>query len=285
MLERSQHAGHVLQRLDAPAGRAQVEVAQALIKDEVHQGARAFKVGAHGLGPVGGEKLHGVLVVGKHDAQKGARGLVDELHRALGGPLTCGVAVEHADDLRDALALHQLDVVQPKGRAQGGHRVGVARLVHGDDIGVALAHNSHAGRGHGLFGAVIRKQVLALVKDAGIARVYVLGRVLLGANDAPAKGDGAAHLVVDGKHHAVIEAVGGASVAVYGHVARDHLGVGETLIAKVRNKATAAGRESQAPVTADGTAKAARGQIRTGGVGPLPATAHEHRGVEGLGRT
>ena len=151
------------------------------------------------------------------------RGLVYVAHRALGGALARGVTVEHARDAMLALALHQLDVVQPERRAQRGHRVGEARLVHGNDVGVALADCCVARGRHGLLGAVVGKEVLALVEDGRVARVDVLGHVLLLAHDAPAEGDGAPQLVVDGKHHALVEAVGGAAAAVLGKVGRHQL--------------------------------------------------------------
>ena len=182
-----------------------------------------------------------------------------------------------------ALALHQLDVVQPERRAQRGHRVGEARLVHGYDVGVALADYCLARGGHGLLGAVVGKEVLALVEDGRVARVDVLGHVLLLAHDAPAEGDSAPQLVVDGKHHALVEAVGGAAAAVHGKVGRHDLSRREALLPQVRHQGATAGGVAQAPAAADVAAKAAPGKVGSRLGGALRAAAHEHGRVEGLG--
>ena len=225
---------------------------------------------------MGREELHGVLAVRQHHADHRGRGLVDELHRTLGRTLTSLVAVKHADDARDALALHEPDVIYAEGRPQRRHRIGEAGLVHGDDVGVALADDGRPGCRHGLLGAVVGKEVLALVEDRGVTGVEVLGRVVGRTQDAAAKGDGPALLVVDGEHRPVVEPVGKAPRALHGKVGGDELLGAKALPAQVRDERAASRRVAKVPATAHVRAKAAPGKVCARGGRSLAATTHEH---------
>ena len=96
-------------------------------------------------------------------------------------------------------------MVERQRRPQRRHGVGEASLVHRDDVHVSLGHDGVSLRRDALLGIVERDQVLALVEHARLARVEVLG--LSVPHDAPTKADAAALLVMDGKHHAVVELV------------------------------------------------------------------------------
>ena len=148
--------------------------------------------------------------------------------------------------------------------------------MHGDDVGVALADDGRARCRHGLLGAVVGKEVLALVEDRGVTRVEVLGRIVCGAQDAAAKGDGAPLLIVDGKHGPVVEPVGKAPRAFNGQVGCDELLGAIALPAQVRDERAAPGRVAQVPAAAHVRAKAAPGKVGARGGRPLATATHEH---------
>ena len=285
MFEGCEHLRHLVERLHALAGGREVGAGEALVEDEVHEGLGAVEISLQLGGRMGGEELHRVLVVGQDHAHERRRGLVDELDGTLRGTLTCGVAVEHADDPRDALALEELDVIGRERRPEGGDGVGVTVLVHRDDVGVPLADDGGSRRDHRLLGAVVGKEVLALVEGDRVARVDVLAgvdRLALGEH-APAEGDGASPLVVDGEHHALEEPVRGAPVALHGEVAGVHLGRREALLAQVGDEGAATGSIAQVPPPADVGTEAASGEVAPSGLGVWSPPPHEHRRVERLG--
>jgi len=176
-------------------------------------------------------------------------------------------------------------VVCRERRPEGGHRVGVAVLVHGDDVRVSFADDRDARGDHGLLGPVVGKEVLPLVEGDRVARVDVLAgvdRLVLGEHPA-AEGDGAPALVVDGKHHALEEAVRGTAVALNGQVAGVHLLRREALLAQVPHEGAATRRVAEVPPPADVGAKAPTGEVAPGRPCILSPAAHEHGGVERLG--
>ena len=153
----------------------------------------------------------------KHHAPDVGLGLVQELNRAFGRPLTCGISVEQAHDATGK-AREQSNMVLGKGRTECRHGYGKTRFMHGHDIGVSLAHDGLALGDDVLLGLVERKEVLALVEHLRLSRVEIL-RLRVGENPA-AEANGPPLLVVDGKHHPVIEAVGRTTTPHDGEVDR-----------------------------------------------------------------
>ena len=101
---------------------------------------------------MGVDELGGVEVIGQRhgeqvdagDAGLGRHGGVDKLQGAIGGALTCGVAVEQVHDAVAGMTRQHADVRARERRSQSGDRIADAGLVHGDDVGVALRHHGHA---------------------------------------------------------------------------------------------------------------------------------------------
>ena len=123
-----------------------------------------------------------------------------------------------------------------------------------------------------------------MLKAAVVARVHVLGHVVpLGPDDAAAKGDRAAPLVVDGKHHPLVEAVHEAARALLREVGGDQLRGGEAPLPQVRDQGAAPRGVAEVPATAHLRAKAAPREVAPRLGGPLAAPAHEHQVVEPLG--
>ena len=122
---------------------------------------------------MGVDELGRVEVVGQRDGEQvdargaglGRHGGVDELQSAIGGSLTCGIAVEQIHDAFARVTRQHADMRTRERRAQGGDRVADAGLVHGDDIGVALRDHRHARRRHGGFRLVKRIEHAALVEQ------------------------------------------------------------------------------------------------------------------------
>ena len=141
---------------------------------------------------------------------------------------------------------------------------------------ISLADDGRARGRHGLLGAVVGKEVLALVEDRCVAGVEVLGRVVGRAQDAAAEGDGPALLVVDGEHRPVVEPVGKAPRALDRKVGGNHLLGAKALTAQVRHKGAAPGRVAQVPAAADVRPKATAGEIGPRGGRAVAAAAHEH---------
>ena len=105
----------------------------------------------------------------------------------------------------DAETLEQLDVVKRERGAQRRHGVGVARLMQGDDVGVALDDDGDAGVRHGLLGLIEPVQHARLVEQWSLLRIEVFRFPL--TYDASSECDAFALRVVDGEHHAIEEAV------------------------------------------------------------------------------
>lgn len=98
------------------------------------------------------------------------------------------------------------------------------------------------------------------------------------AHDAPAKGDIVALLIKDGKHHAVVKAVGKLSApTAHGHIGVNHLLRGKARLRQMRNQRVATRRKAQAVAATDISAHAAAGKVlaRT-----AILTAHKHGVVE-----
>ena len=248
-----------------------------LLEHEGHERARRIELAPERVSATRRQELGGILALGKDDTENLKRGLVHELDGSLGGALPRLVAVEHADDAPPRKASDHLDMVEREGRAEGGNGVLDARLVHRDDIRIALADNGAVLAHHGVLGTIEGKEMLTLAKDGRILGVEVLG---LGVGEhAPAKADGATLLVIDGKHRTVKEAVPKASPAPEGEICRKDLLITEALVTQVRDEPAASRSKAQVPATADGRAEAAPRQVTTGGARPLPPVSHEGEGV------
>ena len=119
------------------------------------------------------------------------------------------------------------------------------------------------------------------MKHARLGGVEVLGLAV--THDAPAKGNVVTLLVKDGKHHAVVEAVGKLPApTAHGHVGIDHLLRGKARLGQVRHQRVATRRKAQAVAAADVATHAAAGKVLAW---TAVLTAHKHRVVElgGLG--
>ena len=114
------------------------------------------------------------------------------------------------------------------------------------------------------------------MKHARLGGIEVLGLAV--THDATAKGNVVALLVKDGKHHAVVEAVGKLSApAAHGNVGIDHLLRSKTRLRQVRHQRVAARRKAQAVAAADVATHAAAGKVLTR---TAVLTTHKHGVVE-----
>ena len=151
------------------------------------------------------DELHGIVAVGQHNAAKVHRILLDKLNRTTGGLLSGGVTIEHVHDALGK-AGERLDVMLRERGAQRGDNVFNPRLPTGDAIGIALHHDGGILRDDKLLGPIKAVEVSLFMKHARLGGVEVLGLAV--THDAPAKGNVVTLLVKDGKHHAVVKAVG-----------------------------------------------------------------------------
>ena len=229
---------------------------------------------------MGRDELHGIVAVRQHHAAQVHRILLDKLNRATGGLLARGIAVKH---IHDALgkAGERLDVMLRERGAQRSDNIFNPRLPTGDAVGIALYHDGGILRDDKLLGPIKAVEVSLFMKHARLGGVEVLGLAV--THDATAKGNVVTLLVKDGKHHAVVEAVGKLPApAAHGNVGVDHLLRGKTRLGQVRHQRVAARRKAQAVAAADVATHAAAGKVLTW---TAILTAHKHGVVElgGLG--
>ena len=225
-------------------------------------------------------KLHRIVAVGEHHAAQIHRILLDKLNRAAGGLLTGGIAVKHIDDALGK-AGERLDVMLRERSAQRGDNVFDPRLPAGNAIGIALHHDGRILRDDKLLGPIKTVEVSLFMEHTRLGSVEILRLAV--AHNATAKGDVMPLFVKDGKHHAVVKAVGELSApAAHGNVGIDHLLRGKTRLGQVRHQRVAARRKAQAVAAADVATHAAAGKVlaRT-----AVLTAHKHGVIElgGLG--
>ena len=194
--------------------------------------------------------------------------------------MTGGVAIEH---IHDALGKtgERLDVMLRERGAQRSDNVFNPRLPAGNAVGIALHHDGGILRDDILLGPIKAVEVSLFMEHARLGGIKVLGLAV--THDATAKGNVVTLLVKDGKHHAVVEAVGKLpSPAAHGNIGIDHLLRGKARLGQVRHQHVAARRKTQAVAAADVTTHAAAGKVlaRT-----AILTAHKHGVVElgGLG--
>ena len=151
----------------------------------------------------------------------------------------------------------------------------------GDAIGIALHHDGRILRDDKLLGPVKAIEVSLFMEHARLGGVEVLGLAV--THDAPAKGNVVTLLVKDGKHHAVVEAVGKLPApAAHGNVGVDHLLRGKTRLGQVRHQRVAARCKAQAVAAADVATHTTAGKVLAW---TAVLTAHKHGVVElgGLG--
>ena len=226
------------------------------------------------------DELHGIVAVGQHHTAQVHRILLNKLNRATGGFLTGGIAVKH---IHDALgkAGERLDVMLRQRRAQRSDDVFNPRLPAGDAVGIALNHDGGILRDDKLLGPIKAIEVSLFMKHARLGGIEVLGLTV--THNATTKGNVMTLLVKDGKHHAVVEAVGKLPApAAHGNVGVDHLLRGKTRLGQVRHQRVAARCKAQAVAAADVATHAAAGKVLTW---TAILTAHKHSVVElgGLG--
>ena len=270
----------ILQRLGATARRGDVARLLQRTVHEVHERLGGVNAFLQLPSAVRRDELHGIVTVGQHHAAQVHRILLDKLNCTASGLLTGGIAVKH---IHDALgkAGERLDVMLRERGAQRGDNVFDPRLPAGDAVGIALHHDGRILRDDKLLGPVKAIEVSLFMKHTRLGGIEVLGLTV--THDATAKGNVVTLLVKDGKHHAVVEAVGKLPApAAHGNVGIDHLLRGKTRLGQVRHQRVAARRKAQAVAAADVATHAAAGKVlaRT-----AVLTAHKHGVIElgGLG--
>ena len=226
------------------------------------------------------DELHGIVAVGQHHAAQVHRILLDKLYRATGGLLARGIAVKH---IHDALgkAGERLDVMLRERSAQRGDDVFNPRLPTGDAVGIALYHDSGILRDDKLLGPIKAVEVSLFMKHARLGGVEVLRLAV--SHDATAKGDVMPLLIKNGKHHAVVEAVGKLPApATHSHVGVDHLLRSKARLRQMSHQHVTTRCKAQAVAAADVATHAAAGEVLTW---TAVLTAHKHGVVElgGLG--
>ena len=97
-------------------------------------------------------------------------------------------------------------MIAGQGGAQGAHDVLDARLVAGDDIGVALGDDGLPSINDRALRQVQSIQRLGFVEDRALGAVEVFWRIL-GIEDATPEGDGIPGLVGDGENESVAKRV------------------------------------------------------------------------------
>lgn len=159
--------------------------------------------------------------------------------------------------------------------AQRGDDVFNPRLPAGDAVGIALHHNGGILRDDKLLGPIKAVEVSLFMKHARLGGIEVLGLAV--THDGDRQRHVVALLVKDGKHHAVVEAVGKLPApAAHGNVGIDHLLRSKTRLRQVRHQRVAAGA-SQAVAAADVATHAAAGKVLTR---TAVLTTHKHGVVE-----
>ena len=226
------------------------------------------------------DELHGIVTVGQHHAAQVHRILLDKLNRTASGLLTGGIAVKHIHDALGKTS-ERLDVMLRERGAQRSDNVFNPRLPTGDAVGIALHHDGSILRDDKLLGPIKTVEVSFFMKHARLGGIEVLRLAV--AHNTTAKGNIVTLLVKDGKHHAVVKAVGKLPApAAHGNVGIDHLLRGKTRLGQVRHQRVTARCKAQAVAAADVATHAAAGKVlaRT-----AVLTAHKHGVVElgGLG--
>ena len=270
----------IFQRLGTTARRGDVTRLLQRTVDKVHERLGSVDARLKLLSTMRRDELHGVVAVGQHHAAQVHRILLDKLNRATGGLLARGIAIEHIHDTLGK-AGERLDVMLRERGAQRGDNVFDPRLPAGDTIGIALHHDGRILRDDKLLGPVKAIEVSLFMEHARLGGVEVLGLAV--THDAPAKGNVVTLLVKDGKHHAVVEAVGKLPApAAHGNVGVDHLLRGKTRLGQVRHQRVAARCKAQAVAAADVATHTTAGKVLAW---TAVLTAHKHGVVElgGLG--
>ncbi len=126
-------------------------------------------------------------------------------------------------------------------------------FVKGDDIGVSLAHNSDAGRGHRGFRLIYSIEDLRFMENGCFLRVEIFRLPV--AHDAPTERDALAAYVVDGKHHTFIEPVAILAATAHDHIGLHHLIGFEAKREKMVEQVIPTGRIAEIPFLRDITAE------------------------------
>ena len=165
--------------------------------------------------------------------------------------------------------------------AQCRHRVGKARLVHRDDVHIALGHDGETARSNALLRIIEGEHVLGLVEHARLACIEVLGLGI--PHHAAAKADAAALFVVDGKHHAVEEAVSKAATARDAEVSGLELASREARLLELAHDGHGRVGITEMPARADVRVEPTAREVGTRGGGAVTPPAHEAGRERGLG--
>ena len=195
----------IFKRLGATAWRSDVTRLLQRTVNKVHKRLGSVDARLQCLAAMRRDELHGIVTVGQHHAAQIHRILLNKLNRTARGLLARGIAVEH---IHDALgeAGERLDVMLRERSAQRGDDVFNPRLPAGDAVGIALHHDGGILRDDKLLGPIKTVEVSLFMEHARLGGVEILRLAV--THDATAKGDVMPLLVKDGKHHAVVKAVG-----------------------------------------------------------------------------
>ena len=176
-------------------------------------------------------------------------------------------------------------MIKSKGRTQRRNGIGKPSLMHGNDVGIALAHNGDAGGGNGFFGSVVCKKVLSFIKNHRISCIEVFGGIFRLSKNSSAKSDCPTPLVMNGKHDAPIKPIRGTPSPINGKVGSNHFLIGKAQFSQVRDKRSSSRRISKIPPLANVSAKTTPGKIAARGGKVLPFTPHKHEVEEIIGRS
>ena len=128
--------------------------------------------------------------------------------------------------------------------------------------------------------------MLTFIKDRSVPGIKVLRGVFYLFSNSTAKSNSSSLLIMNRKHHSIIEPVADATIALNGKVCSNHLLRGIATFTQMRYKRASARCISQLPALADSRTKSATREICTRRLRTFSPSAHKH-GVEvilGLGK-
>ena len=158
--------------------------------------------------------------------------------------------------------------------------------MHSNNISVALANNGFGLGSNSLFCNIVGKEVLTFIKDRSVPGIKVLRSVFYLFSNSSTKSNGSSLLIMNRKHHSIIEPVADATVTLDSKVCSNHLLRGIATFTQVRYKRASARCISQLPALTDSRSKTATREICTRRLRTFSPSAHKH-GVEvilGLGK-
>ena len=209
----------LLQERNLALGGGHIVFLPQLIDGKIGGGAAPLYQLGKAFRPEFLDKFIGVLGIrdGKHPDLHPRR--LQQTGGPPGGCLAGGIAIVAQHHFPGVLCDEPTLLLRQRG-AQGGHRVGKARLVHRDHIHVPLAQDQLLAVA--ALGKIEGKEVPAFFEYRGIAAVEVLGALF--SQISTAKGDNIPPQIDDGKDGPVAEnIITTAPLALIGQVGRQQL--------------------------------------------------------------